>query len=59
MTICNQVITLSRLRYPKPVVQYKSLMFYGRNIVASEGDDWKRMRKVSAPAFSEVCGSLD
>lgn len=43
-----------RARFPKPIEQYKLLQFFGGNIVASEGDDWKRYRKISAPAFSEV-----
>lgn len=30
------------------------LNFYGRNIVVSEGEEWKRFRKVSNPGFSEV-----
>jgi hypothetical protein len=37
---------------------YKPLMFYGENIVASEGEQWKRYRKISAPAFSEVVWPL-
>ncbi|KAF9048946.1 cytochrome P450 [Panaeolus papilionaceus] len=46
-------ITMSRARFPKPVELYKGLSFYGENIVASEGDQWKKYRKISAPAFSE------
>ena len=33
---------------------YKALAFYGHNIVASEGEEWKKYRKISAPAFSDV-----
>ncbi|KAJ7290741.1 hypothetical protein C8J57DRAFT_1611988 [Mycena rebaudengoi] len=51
-------VTLSRVRFPKPVHQYKPIVFFGRNIVASEGDEWKRYRKVSAPAFSEKNNKL-
>ncbi|KAJ3984113.1 cytochrome P450 [Lentinula detonsa] len=46
-------VTASRARFPKPVKQYKVLSFFGDNIVASEGDDWKRYRKIAAPAFSD------
>ncbi|KAI0811261.1 cytochrome P450 [Irpex lacteus] len=46
-------ITAHRARFPKPVQQYKAISFYGENIVASEGEQWKRFRKISAPAFSE------
>ncbi|KAJ3991355.1 family 614/534 cytochrome P450 [Lentinula boryana] len=48
-----QEVTASRARFPKPVEQYKVLSFFGENIVASEGDDWKRYRKIAAPVFSD------
>ncbi|KIP06369.1 hypothetical protein PHLGIDRAFT_515467 [Phlebiopsis gigantea 11061_1 CR5-6] len=44
-------ITSQRAKFPKP--PYNELRLYGGNIIASEGDEWKRHRKVSAPAFSE------
>ncbi|THU82439.1 cytochrome P450 [Dendrothele bispora CBS 962.96] len=50
--IVNEV-TSSRARFPKPVEQYTVLSFFGRNIVASEGEEWKKYRKISAPAFSD------
>ena len=28
---------------------------FGPNIVAAEGEEWKKYRKITAPAFSEVC----
>ncbi|KAG2359627.1 cytochrome P450 [Suillus spraguei] len=40
-------------RFPKPLAQYAIVNFFGANIVASEGDEWKRYRKIVAPAFSE------
>ncbi|KDR79325.1 hypothetical protein GALMADRAFT_243295 [Galerina marginata CBS 339.88] len=46
-------VTSSRSRFPKPVHNYKALSFYGHNIVASEGEEWKKYRKISAPAFSD------
>ena len=33
---------------------YKILQFFGNNIVTTEFDEWKRYRKITAPAFSEV-----
>jgi cytochrome P450 len=30
------------------------LAFFGHNIVVSEGDEWKKYRKIAAPAFSDV-----
>ncbi|PPR04816.1 hypothetical protein CVT24_007076 [Panaeolus cyanescens] len=46
-------ITTSRTRFPKPIEFYESLIFYGQNIVVSEGEQWKKYRRISAPAFSE------
>ncbi|TCD70732.1 hypothetical protein EIP91_002108 [Steccherinum ochraceum] len=43
----------SRQRFPKPVELYTGLLFFGGNIVASEGDLWKKYRKVCGPSFSE------
>ncbi|PSR70451.1 hypothetical protein PHLCEN_2v13702 [Hermanssonia centrifuga] len=51
-------ITSNRLRFLKPVEQYGALSFFGHNIVASEGEEWKRYRKVTAPAFSEPNNKL-
>jgi hypothetical protein len=51
---CYQEVSTSRSRFPKPVHQYTVLSFFGHNIVASEGDEWKKYRKISAPAFSDV-----
>ncbi|KAK7051243.1 hypothetical protein VNI00_004743 [Paramarasmius palmivorus] len=46
-------ITSSRARFPKPVEQYRSLTFFGKNIIASEGELWKKYRKIASPAFSD------
>ncbi|KAL0566453.1 hypothetical protein V5O48_015555, partial [Marasmius crinis-equi] len=46
-------IGAQRNKFPKPLHQYKSLDIYGRNIVTTEGEDWKKNRKIAAPAFSE------
>ncbi|KAF8967870.1 cytochrome P450 [Flammula alnicola] len=51
-------VTSSRARFPKPVHHYKSLTFFGRNIVASEGEEWKKYRKIAAPAFSDRNNTL-
>ncbi|KAH9003517.1 cytochrome P450 [Lactarius hatsudake] len=48
----KEVIT-SRARFPKPVRLYSALLVFGSNIIASEGDEWKRYRTIVAPAFSE------
>ena len=49
-----QEVTFHRARFPKPLNQYAVLAFFGNNIVVSEGEEWKKHRKIAAPAFSEV-----
>ena len=49
-----KMIFSSRPRFPKPVEHYGILKFFGNNIVTTEFDEWKRYRKIAAPAFSEV-----
>ncbi|KAN0113945.1 cytochrome P450, partial [Russula decolorans] len=51
-------ITTYRARFPKPVFRYEGLSIFGANIVASEGEEWKKYRKIAAPAFSEKNNKL-
>ena len=37
---------------------YESLQLYGHNLVASEGEAWKKYRKICAPSFSESNNKL-
>ncbi|KAH7909584.1 cytochrome P450 [Hygrophoropsis aurantiaca] len=46
-------IVWARGRFPKPLHQYKALASFGNNIVVSEGVEWRRYRKIVAPAFSD------
>ncbi|KAG7088550.1 hypothetical protein E1B28_012532 [Marasmius oreades] len=46
-------IGAKRTTFPKPLGQYKALEVFGENIIVSEGDSWKKYRKVASPAFSE------
>ncbi|KAH9035825.1 cytochrome P450 [Lactarius hengduanensis] len=46
-------VTTSRARFPKPLRLYSALSVFGSNIVTSEGEEWKRYRTITAPAFSE------
>jgi len=48
----------NRARFPKPVWMYGALSYFGPNIVAAEGELWKKYRKISAPAFSEPNNKL-
>ncbi|PPQ67222.1 hypothetical protein CVT26_007295 [Gymnopilus dilepis] len=48
-----QEVIASRAHFPKPIKQYRALTFFGHNIVASEDEEWKKYRKITAPAFSD------
>jgi hypothetical protein len=50
----QQDIVASRHKFPKPIERYGALSFFGKNIVVSEFDEWKKYRKVCSPAFNEV-----
>ncbi|KAH9953726.1 614/534 cytochrome P450 [Lactifluus volemus] len=51
-------VTTSRARFPKNLQLYGVLAIFGPNIVASEGHEWKRYRKIAAPPFSEKNNKL-
>lgn len=42
------------MQWRKPVENYGFAMTYGANLLGTEGDEWKRHRKIANPAFSEV-----
>ncbi|KAI0739300.1 cytochrome P450 [Irpex lacteus] len=48
----REVLT-SRPRFVKPIEFLQFLDVFGGNIVSSEGEEWKRHRRVCAPSFSE------
>ena len=56
--LANQEISLSRSVFVKPIADYKVISFYGPNIIVSEHEEWKKYKKIAAPAFSEVSPSL-
>ena len=51
-------ITMRRNDFLKPVEIYGIVDIFGSNILSSEGDNWKRHRKIVAPAFSEKSNAL-
>ncbi|KAK7677694.1 hypothetical protein QCA50_019385 [Cerrena zonata] len=53
LDIVSAEIMSQRVRFPKPVALYEGLRVYGSNIIVSEGEEWKRLRKICAPAFTE------
>jgi len=50
----SQAIITSRAKFPKDVDHLAVLAVFGSNVVVSEGEEWKKFRKIVAPAFSEV-----
>ncbi|KAG8847820.1 hypothetical protein FRB96_001408 [Tulasnella sp. 330] len=56
--ILNQMMTISRSKFPKPHHIYKVLDIYGINVVSTEGSLWARHRRISSPAFSESMAQL-
>jgi len=46
-------VAQNRASFPKPTKLYGTLALFGRNIVVSEHDEWRRHRKVASPSFSE------
>lgn len=48
------MVALSTEKFPKPIQYYKVLLFYGQNLVTAGHADWRKLRKICAPSFSEV-----
>lgn len=46
-------ITTRRTDFPKPTWLYRTVSIYGANIVSSEGEVWRRHRKMTSSAFGE------
>ena len=44
--------------FPKPLEIYESTNIYGKHIVSTDGELWKKYRKISNPAFSEVSPAM-
>lgn len=46
-------ITTRRNDFPKPIQMYGSLEIYGKNVVTTEGPEWRHHRKITSPSFAE------
>ena len=53
MSVLKTILS-SRSKFPKPLQGYQVFKFFGENVVVTDFDEWKRHRKIVAPAFSEV-----
>lgn len=51
-------ITTRRNDFPKPLEMYGALDLYGKNLVSTEGSDWRMHRKLTAPSFGEKNNEL-
>lgn len=51
-------VTSRREAFQKPLDSYRILEIFGRNIITTEGADWKKHRKVTAPWFNEKNNAL-
>ncbi|KAL9112526.1 MAG: hypothetical protein Q9227_003097 [Pyrenula ochraceoflavens] len=46
-------ITTRRNDFPKPVNIYRSVDLFGKNVVSTEGQAWRKHRKLVSPPFTE------
>ncbi|KAM3075205.1 hypothetical protein ACMFMG_007345 [Clarireedia jacksonii] len=46
-------IATRREAFPKPLTSYKILEIFGRNVLTTEGIEWKQHRKITSPSFTE------
>ncbi|KAI9649461.1 hypothetical protein NHQ30_002037 [Ciborinia camelliae] len=51
-------ITSRREAFPKPLASYRILEIFGRNIITTEGIEWREHRKISSPSFTEKNNAL-
>ena len=50
----QQQIATQHSTFPKPLAIYKVLSIFGSNILATEGEEWRRHRKIVARCFGET-----
>ena len=54
----QQQIATQHSAFPKPLAIYKVLSTFGSNILATEGEEWRRHRKIVARSFGETNNRL-
>jgi len=50
----QQQVATQHSAFPKPLALYKPLSFFGPSILTTEGEEWRRHRKVVARSFGET-----
>ncbi|KAJ3021587.1 UNVERIFIED_CONTAM: hypothetical protein HDU68_009539 [Siphonaria sp. JEL0065] len=51
--LCREIMVNRYKEFVKPVHHYAILDVFGRSILSTEGDEWRKHRKIAAPTFSE------
>ncbi|CAK4032165.1 hypothetical protein DOTSEDRAFT_73141 [Lecanosticta acicola] len=54
----NNQITSRRNDFPKPIWLYSSVDVFGKNVVSTEGANWRHHRKITSPPFTEKNNTL-
>lgn len=54
----NAAITARKSDFLKPVHLYHVVEVYGKNMLSSEGEEWKRHRRIVGPSFNEKSNAL-
>ncbi|KFY88457.1 hypothetical protein V500_06345 [Pseudogymnoascus sp. VKM F-4518 (FW-2643)] len=54
----NSAITARKSDFLKPVHLYHVVEVYGKNMLSSEGEEWKRHRRIVGPSFNEKSNAL-
>lgn len=49
-----KVLLRNSHEFGKPVEDYRILTFFGDNVIASEGEQWRRHRRLTVGSFNEV-----
>lgn len=56
-SVISQVST-RRNDFPKPIHMYGLVELFGKNVVSTEGQEWRHHRKITAPPFGEKNNAL-
>ncbi|KAK4700935.1 hypothetical protein P7C70_g5303, partial [Phenoliferia sp. Uapishka_3] len=48
-----KAVFLNKRQFGKPIEDYGVLKFFGPNVVVTEGEEWRRHRRLTGPSFSE------
>jgi len=52
--LTKEVLVTKKDIFQKPKTMYTLLKFWGSNILVSEGDEWRKHRRLADPAFSDA-----